>query len=93
MKNLRYAKHAEEKLKERGIFKDEVETLIKYPEDVLLDTETGNLILVGKRENKPNHILIVVYSPEEVKVITVIDTSKADIVEKRKEKGKWIKIK
>ncbi len=50
--NLKYTKHAAEKLKERGISKDEVETLIKSPEDVLLDIETGNLIFLGKRENQ-----------------------------------------
>ncbi len=87
-----YTKHALLKLKEREIGRSEVQSVLRTPEELLLDIETGNLISVGKREDRENHLLIVVYSPEIRKVVTVIDTSKVDILQKRKENGRWVKI-
>lgn len=88
-----YTRHAQLKIEERGIQKSEVEEILKSPEEVLLDLETGNLIAVGKRETVRDHYLIIVYSSEKDKVITIIDTSKKEIVNRRKEKGRWVKIK
>ncbi|MEW6002781.1 MAG: DUF4258 domain-containing protein [Nitrospirota bacterium] len=89
---LDYTRHAQLKLKEREIQKLEVEEIMKHPDEVMLDLETGNLVAVGKRKTVQDHYLIVVYSSEQEKVFTVIDTSKRDIIEKRKEKGRWVKI-
>ena len=49
--------------------------------------------MVGDRKSKQNHKLIVVYSREKNKAITIIDTSKTEIIKKRKEIGRWVKIK
>lgn len=91
--NLDYTKHAQLKIEERKLQKSEVEEILKHPDEVLLDLETGNLVAVGKRKTVQGHYLIVIYSSETDKIITIIDTSKKEIVEKRKEKGRWVKVK
>ncbi len=91
--HFKYSKHAEFKLKEREIQKHEVEEILKKPEEILLDVETGNLIAVGNRRSKQNHKLIIVYSQEKNKIVTVIDTSRMEIIKKRKEMGRWVKVK
>lgn len=47
---------------------------------------------IGNRTLKAGHKLIVVSSTNLRKIVTLIDTSKNDIINKRKEKGRWIKI-
>jgi len=70
----------------RGVSKDEVIEAVKNPEDVLLDTSTGYLIVPRKKEDR---YLLVVYAPKAVKrVVTVIVTSKFNIVEKRIRSGR-----
>jgi len=59
----------------------------------LLDIETGNIVIVGNRNKLPGHKLLIVISQDLQRVITLIDTSKHDIIKQRKEKGRWIKIK
>jgi len=81
------------KLKEREIEKEEVKQVMEYPEEILLDTETGNIVIVGDRSLKIDHKLLVVLSEDMQKVVALIDTSKIDIINRRKEKGRWIKIK
>jgi hypothetical protein len=66
---------------------------MEHPEEILLDTETGNIVIVGDRSLKIGHKLLVVLSEDMQKVVTLIDTSKIDIINRRKEKGRWIKIK
>jgi len=90
---INYTNHALLKLKEREIERSEVQAVLRNPEELLLDIETGYLISVGKRKNRENHLLIVVFSPDIKKVVTVIDTSKMDILLRRKEKGRWVRIK
>ena len=86
--------HAELKLKERRISKIELEEVLTNPENLFLDVETGNLIAVGMRKSVKDHKLIIAYSSgEKIKVVTVIDTSKMEIIKNREEKGRWIKIK
>jgi hypothetical protein len=86
--------HAELKLKERRISKSEVEEILINPEEVFLDVETGNLVAVGTRKSKGDHRLIIVYSSgERIKLITVIDTSRTEIIKMREEKGRWVRIK
>ena len=60
--HFEYSVHAEQKLKERRISKSEVEEVLKGPEDMFLDIETGDLVAVGKRRSKEGHKLIIVYS-------------------------------
>jgi hypothetical protein len=66
---------------------------MEHPEEILLDTETGNIVIVGDRSLKIGHKLLVVLSEDMQKVVTLIDTSKIDIINRRNEKGRWIKIK
>jgi len=66
---------------------------MEHPEEIPLDTETGNIVIVGDRSLKIGHKLLVVLSEDMQKVVTLIDTSKIDIINRRKEKGRWIKIK
>ncbi|WP_157834015.1 DUF4258 domain-containing protein [Candidatus Methanoperedens nitratireducens] len=82
------------KLKERKISKSEAEDIIKNPESVFLDIETGNLVAVGERKSRPGHRLIIVYSSgERIKLITVIDTSRMEIIKMREKRGRWVRIK
>ena len=91
--HFEYSTHAEQKFKERGISKSEVEEVLKSPEDVFLDIETGNLVAVGKRRSKEGHKLIIVYLPgKRIKVVTVIDTSRMEIIDRREERRRWVKI-
>jgi hypothetical protein len=90
---IQFTKHAYLKLKEREIEKEEVKQIIEHPEEILLDTETGNIVIVGDRSLKIGHKLLVVLSEDMQKVVTLIDTSKIDIINRRKKKGRWIKIK
>ncbi|MCZ7381931.1 MAG: DUF4258 domain-containing protein [Candidatus Methanoperedens sp.] len=86
--------HAEMKLKERKISKSDVEDILNNPESVFLDIETGNLVAVGERKSRPDHRLIIVYSSgERIKLITVIDTSRMEIVKMREKRGRWVRIK
>ena len=41
--HFEYSVHAEQKLKERRISKSEVEEVLKGPEDMFLDIETGRI--------------------------------------------------
>jgi len=91
--SIEYSEHAELKIKEREIQKHEIEEIIKNPEEVFLDVETGNLVAVGDRKSKQGHKLIVVYSQERNKIVTVIDTSRMKIIKRRKALGRWVKIK
>jgi SOS response regulatory protein OraA/RecX len=91
---IQFTKHAYLKLKEREIEKEEVKQVMEHPkEEILLDTETGNIVIVGDRSLKIGHKLLVVLSEDMQKVVTLIDTSKIDIINRKKEKGRWIKIK
>ena len=91
--HIEYTRHAELKLKERRISKSEVNAIINDPDEILLDIETGNLVAVGNMESKPDHKLIVVYSHGEIiKLVTIINASKTDIVKTREKNGRWVKI-
>jgi hypothetical protein len=94
MIGFEFCYHAELKLKERRISKTEVGEILTNPENVFLDVDTGNLVAVGMRKSIKDHKLIIAYSSgERIKVVTVIDTSKMEIIKNREEKGRWIKIK
>jgi Domain of unknown function (DUF4258) len=91
---LDLSEHSAYKLKERKISISEVEDVLEEPENIYLDIETGNLVAVGERKSRVGHILIIVYSSgERIKLITVIDTSKMEIIKNREEKGRWVRIK
>lgn len=88
-----FTRHVYLKLNERDIKESEVMQVFQHPEEIFLDTQTGNIVMVGDRISKSGHKLIVVFSEDMKKIITLIDTSKIDLINNRKERGRWIKIK
>ena len=92
--DMELTSHAELKIKERMILQSEIEEILKKPTVMFLDIETGYLVAVGARSSIKGHMLILVYSSgERIKLITVIDTSKKDIMRTREKKGRWVRIK
>lgn len=91
---LEFSEHAKLKIEERNISPSEVSTVLKTPLAVFLDVETGYFIAIGSAL-KPDHHLIVVYvaQKDKVKVITIIDTTKMEMVNRRVEKGRWVRVK
>jgi len=88
------SEHAKLKIEERNLSALEVTSVLKEPVAVFLDVETGYFIATGSA-SKPNHFLIVVYElrKDKVRVITIIDTTKLELVKRRVEKGRWVKVK
>lgn len=87
---IKFTKHAEEKLKERGITKEEVIDVITNPDDVLFDTIKGNLVAIRKVND---YYLIVIYTPTKpIRVVSALVTSKLNIVENRVKRGRWVKV-
>ncbi|MDI6865123.1 DUF4258 domain-containing protein [Thermodesulfovibrio yellowstonii] len=89
---IKFTSHAKLKMEERFIRQEDVIKIINEPEEILLDIETGNIIVTGAMGNRSGHKLIIVLSGDMERVITIIDTSKSDIISKRKERARWIKI-
>ena len=87
---IEFTKHAEEKLKERGITKEEVIDVITNPDEVLFDTVKGNLVAIRKVND---YYLIVIYTPTKpIRVVSVLVTSKLNIVENRVRRGRWVRV-
>ena len=74
---IEFTRHAEEKLRERRITKDEVIDVITNPDEVLFDTVKGNLVAI---RTKP------------IRVVTALVTSKLNIVENRVGRGRWVRL-
>jgi len=81
---IKFTLHAKLKIKERNIDEKEIFKTIRQPEEIFLDVDTGNIVIIGERESKSGHKLIVVMSYDMKKVITIIDTSKIDIINIKK---------
>ncbi|MFZ2071080.1 MAG: DUF4258 domain-containing protein [Halobacteriota archaeon] len=94
MTELEFSEHAKQKLEERDIAPSEVSTVLKTPSAVFIDVETGYFIAV-EGVSRSNHHLIVVYvvQKDKVKIITIIDTTKMEMVKRRVEKGRWVRVK
>ncbi len=87
---IKFTKHAEEKLRERKITKDEVIDAITNPDEVLFDTVRGNLVALRKIND---YYLIVIYTPTKpIKVVSALITSKLIIVENRVRRGRWVRL-
>ncbi len=87
---IEFTKHAEEKLKERGITKEEVINVITNPDEVLFDTLKGNLVAIRKIND---YYLIVIYTPTKpIKVVSALVTSKLNIVRNRVKRGRWVRL-
>ena len=86
-----FTAHAELRIKTFNLLKDDVIRVLNNPDMILYDTLTGNLIAIGYIRGR---ILIVVYIKNiTVKVITVLLTSKRNIIRNRIARGRWIRIK
>ncbi|WP_240910681.1 DUF4258 domain-containing protein [Thermococcus sp. MV11] len=87
--------HAKERLREREIGIEEVETTVNLPERQFYDLRSGHFVAIGPR-NVPNHWLIVAYDKRDdtIEVITVIDTSKSlgKIIERRLSSRRWVEV-
>ena len=85
---IEFTKHAEEKLKERGITKSEVTDVITNPDEVLFDTVKGNLVAIRKIND-----YFVIYTPTKpIRVVSALVTSKLNIVENRVKRGRWVRL-
>ena len=88
--NVEFTEHARKRLEERKIPEFKVAKTIDEPDEVLFDSDKGNLVAVKRFDET---YLIVVYTPTQpLKVITVIPTSKLNIVENRIRKGRWVRL-
>ncbi len=72
--NIRYTNHALQRLKDRGIRKDEVKRALMYP-DAIIDKDDNSVV---KKIRDNGHLLLVIFRESEntTIIITVIDTSK-----------------
>jgi hypothetical protein len=65
--NIKFTKHAEDQMKERGISKDEVINTIKYPEKTLKETDR----YYAQKKVSLGTIEVVYVIENYIKVITV----------------------
>ncbi len=87
---IEFTEHAREKLEERKIREETVIEVLKNPDYFLFDTETQNFIAVAK---EGEGWLIVAFAVERiVRVVTVLWSSKEDLIKKRIERGRWVKV-
>ncbi len=90
MSEITFTKHARERLQERSINEADVIEAVTNPDEVLFDSERGNLVAVKRFKRM---YLIVVFSPTKpLKIISIIQTSKLNIVENRIKRGRWVRI-
>ncbi len=90
MPEITFTKHARERLQERNIDEAEVIETITNPDEILFDSERGNLVAV---KGFGDTYLIVIFSPTKpLKIISIIQTSKLNIVENRVKKGRWVRL-
>lgn len=91
-----FSKHAEMKIKERIIEREEVEEVLKEPDFVFYDIYTKNFINVCKVKIKNvSTNLVVVYMKENdiIKIITVYPCKDIKRELRKKEGKRWIRVK
>lgn len=91
-----FSKHAEMKIKERIIEKEEVEEVLKEPDFVFYGIYTKNFINVCKVKIKDvSTNLVVVYMKENdiIKIITVYPCKDIKRELRKKEGKRWIRVK
>jgi len=79
---MKFSEHAIDRMKRRKVGEAEIREVLNDPDDVFLDVHTGYFVAVRKKDGK---WLIVVFDREEV--VTVVVTSKFNIVENRVKSG------
>ncbi|WP_456469230.1 DUF4258 domain-containing protein [Archaeoglobus sp.] len=86
MTEIQFTDHARMRLREREIPEQDVIETVKNSDEVLFDADKGNLVAVKKVGDMH---LIVIYAPSKpVRVISIIQTSKLNIVENRIKRGR-----
>lgn len=82
--NIRFTKHARERMAERGITEDRVEQAIKVPDKIGRSVLNHARFLIKKvyfnETLAKKHLLMIIYEEKgnEVYVITLVDTSKIE---------------
>lgn len=93
---LIFSKHAEMKIKERKIVKEDIEKVLREPDLVFYDLFTRGLINIGRIQVEGiSTNLTVVYTKQEdtFKVITAYPCTDIAKEIKKKEVKRWIRIK
>ncbi|NOY11756.1 MAG: DUF4258 domain-containing protein, partial [Archaeoglobi archaeon] len=86
---IEFTPHARERMEKRSVTEDEVRDALENPDELLYDTKTGNFIAVKEQESR---YLIIVYVPMEVyRIVSVVVTTKLNIIENRIRKGRWVR--
>lgn len=81
---IRFAKHARERMAERGIAEDQVGQAIQFPDKVGRSFVSASRFIVKKIyfniHLAKKHLLMIIYEErgDQVAVITIVDTSKID---------------
>ncbi|WP_456478585.1 DUF4258 domain-containing protein [Geoglobus ahangari] len=87
---IEFTPHARERMEKRSVTEDEVRDALENPDELLYDTKTGNFIAVKEQESR---YLIIVYVPMEVyRIVSVVVTTKLNIIENRIRKGRWVRV-
>ena len=85
-----FTKHARRRLESFGLSRDIVIEALRRPEKVFYDTLTSNLIAVKLHEAK--YLIVAFNVDKDIKVITVLLTSKHNIIINRERRGRWVRI-
>jgi len=90
---MKYTKHARKRIVERGISEDMILEAVLRPSQVYYDLSVGTTIAI--RGLNERHILVAyVRENDEIKVITTFITSEIqEIVRRRLESGRWVRVK
>lgn len=90
-----YSKHAERKIKERKVKRENIEKTLEEPYFIFYDLYTKNLINIAKIEIKGvSTNLVVVYTKQEdtIKIITLYPCKDIEREIKKKEVRRWARI-
>ena len=84
---IEFTRHALQRMRERGVSKEDVYEALGDPDELLLDAETGRIVAV---KHGKGLCAIAEARGDTVKVITVLVTPHLErLVERRKERGRW----
>ena len=89
-----YTRHARMRLNERRIGEDEVEEVLRSPDDEFYDVVTGHLVATKARTRRTGHTLFVVYerADDVIMVISVFDSSSPDKLILRRLGKRWLRV-
>ncbi|WP_456366306.1 DUF4258 domain-containing protein [Thermococcus sp.] len=89
---IHYTEHAEIRMRQYGISREEVEDTLQSPILLFFDVASNRYVAIGK---KNGHSLVVVYevAHSEKVVVTAYHTSKVDkIIRAKLSTGRWIEL-